>query len=127
MTHEQFQEKVKQEHTKSYLKAVELLPSVITRFEEKLVSFNKDRNLSKPVVHFGSKDFQSVDCLTVIYLTKMLEEYITNQGWLLSIQYPESYFMDVSTSFRMYTNTRKHRFYVWLQDIFNSSKSWDTY
>ena len=127
MTHEQFQEKVKQEHTKSYLKAVELLPSVITRFEEKLVSFNKDRNLSNPVVHFGSKDFQSVDCLTVIYLTKMLEEYITNQGWLLSIQYPESYFMDVSTSFRMYTNTRKHRFYVWLQDIFNSSKSWDTY
>lgn len=127
MTHEQLQEEVKHEHTKSYLKAVELLPSVITRFEEKLVSFNKDRNLSKPVVHFGSKDFQSVDCQTVIYLTKMLEEYITNQGWLLSIQYPESYFMDVSTSFRMYTNTRKHRFYVWLQDTFNSSKSWDTY
>lgn len=127
MTHEQLKEKVEREHTKSYLKAVELLPFVIQRFEEELVSFNKNRSVDKPIVYFGSKDFQTNDYQTVVELTKMLEEYITNQGWLLSIKYPESYYMDVTTAFRMYTDTRKHRFYVWLQDTFNSSFSWDSY
>lgn len=125
MTPEEFLQKVKREHTKSHLKAVELFPTVVKTFEERLVEFNKDRSLEKPRVNFGSRGFGTDDPYTVMELTELLKQYFVAQGWLVSVQYPESYLFDVSTSFRLYTNTRKHRFYVVLQDIFNSSKSWD--
>lgn len=123
MTPFDFQHKVKKELSNADKEAVAIFSDAVEKLEEKILKYNRtNTNLEYVSVYLDYRQLCTKDPLVLPLIVEMLEQYLTNQDWLVCIQKDISFPNTSDIKIHMYTNTRKHRFYAWFRNTFNSQK-----